>query len=174
MRPRSASRMATIAQFLAEWFAAVEATRYRQDLWMGLFQATSVSVDSLGFVGVMSMGRSRSLPFSNVAPARTRATRWGAFTARQRDLGGLDQLVGHGDSGRREPGPLVILLRLTHGREGRFDRYLESSGGVFDVRHEASRSLVLRGGRGYLQSSRRQSLRRDDASCPGGFTGLVA
>ena len=84
MRPRSASRMATIAQFLAEWFAAVEATRYRQDLWMGLFQATSVSVDSLGFVGVMSMGRSSSFPLWNVAPARTRATRWGAFTARQR------------------------------------------------------------------------------------------
>ena len=46
--------------------------------------------------------------------------------------------------------------------------------GVLDVRHEASRSPVLRGGRAYLQSSRRQSLWRDDASCPGGFTGLVA
>ncbi len=46
--------------------------------------------------------------------------------------------------------------------------------GVLDVRHAASGSLVLRGGRVYLQSSRRQSLWRDDASCPGGFTGLVA
>ena len=46
--------------------------------------------------------------------------------------------------------------------------------GVLDVRHEASRSPVLRGGRAYLQSSRRQSPWRDDASCPGGFTGLVA
>ena len=46
--------------------------------------------------------------------------------------------------------------------------------GVLDVRHEVSRSLVLRGGHGYLQSSRRQSLRRDDARCTGYFSGLVA
>ena len=45
---------------------------------------------------------------------------------------------------------------------------------VLDVRHGASRSLVLRGGRAYLQSSRRQSLRRNYARCPGGFTSLVA
>ena len=50
---------------------------------------------------------------SNFAPARTSATRWGALTARQRDCGRLDQLVGHGDSGgARSPGPLVILLRF--------------------------------------------------------------
>ena len=36
---------------------------------MGLFQATSVSVDSLGLVGVISMGRSSSFPLWNVAPA---------------------------------------------------------------------------------------------------------
>jgi hypothetical protein len=47
-------------------------------------------------------------------------------------------------------------------------------GSVFDVRHGASRSLVLRGGRGYLQSSMRQSLRRVDACSEGHFTGLVA
>jgi ribosomal protein S24E len=47
-------------------------------------------------------------------------------------------------------------------------------GGVFDVRHAGSGSVILRAGRGYLQSSRRQSLRRVDASCPGGFTDLVA
>jgi transposase-like protein len=46
--------------------------------------------------------------------------------------------------------------------------------GVVDVRHAASRSLVLRSGRGYLQLSRRHSLRRDDASCPGHLSGLVA
>ena len=46
--------------------------------------------------------------------------------------------------------------------------------GVFDVRHGVLRSAVLRAGRGYLQSSRRQSLWRDDASCTGGFIGLVA
>ena len=47
-------------------------------------------------------------------------------------------------------------------------------GGVLDVRHGVSRSLVLRAGHGYLQSSRRQSLRRDDASCTSHLTGLVA
>jgi Family of unknown function (DUF6527) len=37
--------------------------RYCQDLWMRLFQATSVSVDpASGSVGVMSTGRSSSLP----------------------------------------------------------------------------------------------------------------
>lgn len=58
--------------------------RYFQDLWVGSFQATSVAVDSPGSVGVMSMGRSSSLPLWNSAPARTRATRCGALTARQR------------------------------------------------------------------------------------------
>ena len=54
-------------------------------LWIGMFQATSVPVDdSAGSVGVMSTGRSSSLRSWNTAPARTRATRWGALTARQR------------------------------------------------------------------------------------------
>lgn len=35
---------------------------------------------------VGSSGRSTSLPFSNLAPARTSGTRCGALTARQRDL----------------------------------------------------------------------------------------
>ncbi len=48
------------------------------------------------------------------------------------------------------------------------------SGGVFDVRHGASGSPVLCGGRGYLQSSMRQSLWRDYAGCEGHFTGFVA
>ena len=46
-------------------------------------------------------------------------------------------------------------------------------GGVFDVRHGALRCRVLRGGRGYLQSSRKRSLRRDDARSAGYFTSLV-
>ena len=46
--------------------------------------------------------------------------------------------------------------------------------GVFDARHGVLRCRVLLGGRGYLQWSRRQSLRRDDASCPSHLTGLVA
>ncbi len=54
-----------------------------------VFQATSVpacwSSPCDGGVGeVMSVGRSRSLPLWKVAPARTRATRCGALTDRQR------------------------------------------------------------------------------------------
>lgn len=52
------------------------------------FQATSVPACSLpsegGCGGVMSVGRSSSLPLWKTAPARTRATRWGALTARHR------------------------------------------------------------------------------------------
>ncbi len=62
-------------------------TRNCQYLWIGLFQATSVPVDSVGAEsadGVMSVGRSSSLPLWKIAPARTRATRCGALTARQR------------------------------------------------------------------------------------------
>jgi len=47
-------------------------------------------------------------------------------------------------------------------------------GGVLDVRHAGSRSLILRAGRGYLQSSRRQSPRRDDASCTSHLPDFVA
>jgi transposase-like protein len=49
-----------------------------------------------------------------------------------------------------------------------------SFGGVLDVRHAGSRSLILQPGRGYLQSSRKQSLRRDDASCTSHLPGFVA
>ena len=49
----------------------------RQYLWIKIFYAASS-------VAVVSSGRSTSLPFSNFAPARTSATRWGALTARQR------------------------------------------------------------------------------------------
>ena len=46
-----------------------------------------------------------------VASARTRATRWGALTARQwscADSIGLNAIASPAD---REPGPLVILVR---------------------------------------------------------------
>ena len=70
------------------WLTADEiAQRNCQYLWIGLFQATSVPVDSVGAEsadGVMSVGRSSSLPLWKIAPARTRATRCGALTARQR------------------------------------------------------------------------------------------
>ena len=62
--------------------------RYRQDLWISEFQATSdpaVSGSAFDVSGVMSTGRSSNLPLWNTAPARTTATRCGAFTARQRD-----------------------------------------------------------------------------------------
>src|SRR6478752_1138687 len=52
--------------------------RNRQYLWIKILYAASS-------VAVVSSGRSTSLPFSNIAPARTSATRWGALTARQRD-----------------------------------------------------------------------------------------
>ena len=45
---------------------------------------------------------------------------------------------------------------------------------VFDVRHGVAGSLVLLSGRGYLQPSRKQSLRRKSACYTGGFAGLVA
>jgi putative transposase len=56
----------------------------------------------------------------------------------------------------------------------RITLYLVSSQRVFDVRHGTSRSVGLPWGRSYLQSSRRQSLWRDDASCASHLTGLVA
>jgi len=45
---------------------------------------------------------------------------------------------------------------------------------VFDVRHGVTWSLVLLSGRGYLQPSSWQSLRRKSACYTGGFAGLVA
>jgi hypothetical protein len=89
-------------------------------LWMRLFQATSVSVDSVGWVGVMSVGRSSSLPLWNTAPARTRATRCGALTARQR-LRGVDQSVGHGNPRRARSGPFGHLGPQPRCGEGRLD-----------------------------------------------------
>ena len=68
-------------------------------LWIKIFYAASS-------VAVVSSGRSTSLPFSNFAPARTSATRWGALTARQRGLGGVDELVAPWQFRRRgSPGP---------------------------------------------------------------------
>jgi len=94
------------------------------------------------------------------------ATRWGqSYPAAVRCL------LAHRDS-------LTVYLRFPreHWQRIRHSNFIviwSSFGGVFDVRHAVLRCWVLRGGRGYLQSSRRQSLRRDDASCPGHLTGLV-
>ena len=59
--------------------------RNSQILWIGGRQATSDTGVSGEGSGVMSTGRSRSLPLWNSAPARTSATSCGALTARHRD-----------------------------------------------------------------------------------------
>src|SRR3954464_4153232 len=56
-------------------------------------------------------GRSTSLPFSKRAPARTRATRCGALTARQRDWAASMSLNAIATPAAREPGPLVTRCR---------------------------------------------------------------
>jgi hypothetical protein len=45
-----------------------------------------------------------------VAPARTRATRWGALTARQRSCADSISLNAIASPAAREPGPVVILV----------------------------------------------------------------
>src|SRR5215204_4314124 len=57
------------------------------------------------------VGRSTSLPRSNRAPARTRATRWGAFTARQRVWAASMSLNAIARPAAFDPGPLVTLVR---------------------------------------------------------------
>ena len=74
-------------------------------------------IDSLRLIfyaavgGAWPSGRSASLPLSKPAPARTRATRWGAFTARQRACADSMSLNAIARPAAREPGPLVILVR---------------------------------------------------------------
>src|SRR6478609_5897119 len=60
---------------------------------------------------VFAVGRSTSRPWWKVAPARTRATRWGAFTARHLDCAASMSLNAIARPAAREPGPLVTLLR---------------------------------------------------------------
>src|SRR3954447_25154992 len=71
--------------------------------WMGERQAASFVVDE-------STGRSMSLPFSNTVPAPTRATRCGAFTARQRAAAASISLNAIASPAGRERGPLATLL----------------------------------------------------------------
>ena len=62
---------------------------YHPGMTWAVDEQSSIPVDqdfyAASSVAVVSSGRSTSLPFSNFAPARTSATRWGALTARQRD-----------------------------------------------------------------------------------------
>jgi hypothetical protein len=55
--------------------------------------------------------RSTSLPFLKTAPARTRATRWGALTARQRAWAASMSLNAMASPAAFEPGSLVTLVR---------------------------------------------------------------
>src|SRR6476660_471167 len=57
-------------------------------VWICAEEQSSIPVDQDPYAAsfpVLSSGRSTSLPFWNIAPARTSATRCGALTARQRD-----------------------------------------------------------------------------------------
>jgi putative transposase len=74
----------------------------------------------------------------------------------------------------REPGPVVTLVLKRTVAKVLSIVISSSLGGVFDVRHAGLRSLILLAGRGYLQSSRRQSLRGDDASCTSHLLCFVA
>jgi hypothetical protein len=47
----------------------------------------------------------------NVAPARTRATRWGALTARQRSWAAVISLNAMARPAAFDPGPRMILVR---------------------------------------------------------------
>ena len=61
---------------------------YLRLMFLKFGEQSSIPVDQDPYaasVPVVSSGRSTSLPFSKVAPARTSATRCGALTARQRD-----------------------------------------------------------------------------------------
>src|SRR3954447_20514920 len=51
------------------------------------------------------------MPRSKQAPARTRATRWGAFTARQRAWAASISLNAMAMPAALDPGPLVTLVR---------------------------------------------------------------
>ena len=74
--------------------------RNSQELWIG-------SVDH----AAASVWFSTITPFSNVAPARTRATRCGPLTARQRSWAASISLNAMASPAAREPGPLVTLVR---------------------------------------------------------------
>src|SRR4051794_4415206 len=73
------------------------------------------------------VGRSTSLPLWNVASARTRATRWGAFTARHRDCAASISLnaIARPAAGA---GALGDLAPVPDGGEGRLGAMLETCG----------------------------------------------
>src|SRR6478752_4500087 len=102
---------------------------------------------------VLPMGRSMSLPLWKVAPARTRATRWGAFTARHRDCAASMSLNAIATPAAREPRPLVTLLRCRTVAKVDSIVIWSWSRGVFDVHDGAVRPRGPRAGHGYLPLS---------------------
>src|SRR6266516_91230 len=78
--------------------------------------ATLVTSSSASLSGVWS-GRSISLPAWNRAPARTRATRCGPLTARQRPWAASSSLNTIASPVSRVPGPLVTLVRALTGEK---------------------------------------------------------
>src|SRR6266704_2200170 len=71
--------------------------------------ATLVTSSPASLSGVWS-GRSISLPLSNLAPARTSATRCGPLTARQRPWAACSSLNTIASPVSLVPGPLVTLV----------------------------------------------------------------
>jgi hypothetical protein len=66
---------------------------------MGVFQATSVPVDSTsGSTGVMLMGLSSSLPLRNTGAGTNQGDQVRGVDGPPAGLRGVDQLVGHGNS----------------------------------------------------------------------------
>src|SRR3954466_10420770 len=59
----------------------------------------------------VSSGRSTSFPLTKLAPARTRATRWGPLTARQRSWAASISLNAIANPAARDPGPRVTFVR---------------------------------------------------------------
>jgi len=91
----------------ATYTASGTRTSYCQDLWMKKFDHAALVASP----GVRGVSRSVSLPRSNFAPARTRATRCGALTARQRCWAASISLNAIAMPAALEPGPLVTLVR---------------------------------------------------------------
>jgi hypothetical protein len=69
-----------------------------------------VLIDHAATLVSASSDRSMSTPFSNLAPARTRATRCGPLTWRQRSLAASMSLNTMASPAARLPGPLVTLV----------------------------------------------------------------
>jgi len=86
---------------------AVEESSNPVDRWSRLITRRPRWCPSSG----ASLGRSISLPRSNLAPARTRATRCGPLTARQRSWAASSSLNAIASPAALEPGPLVTRVR---------------------------------------------------------------